>query len=78
MKKAKKARWDLNHAIERGDIKRLPCENCGMEPAEGHHVDYNKPLEVTWLCKNCHVKVGGSQEQAQTETSAKCNNSKEA
>lgn len=51
-----KARSDLNHAVERGDVIRPDaCEVCG-DPAdtEAHHRDYNKPLEVEWLCRDCH------------------------
>lgn len=44
-----------SYAIKMGKIKRQPCENCGAEPAEAHHDDYNKPYEVRWLCKKCHV-----------------------
>lgn len=24
-----------------------------------HHADYDKPLEVTWLCRPCHLAVHG-------------------
>lgn len=35
------------------------CENCSKEGKRliGHHEDYNKPLEVIWLCKSCHMRL---------------------
>lgn len=50
------ARRMLNHAIRDGKVQRQACEECGAEVAEAHHDDYNRPLEVRWLCKACHVK----------------------
>lgn len=41
-------------AIKCGRLSKQPCEVCGAEPAEAHHDDYNKPLKVRWLCKQCH------------------------
>lgn len=43
------ARLHLNRAVTRGAIKRQPCEVTGKTPAEAHHYDYAKPLEVIWL-----------------------------
>ena len=38
-------------------IRPIQCSNCLKEcKPEGHHADYSKPLEVVWLCKECHTK----------------------
>lgn len=47
------ARGRLNSAIRRKKLERLPCEVCGAV-AEGHHENYDKPLEVRWLCTKHH------------------------
>jgi len=56
-KKRIKARSDLNHAITQHRIKRGSCQLCCDSNTEGHHTDYNKPLDVVWLCFKCHRKV---------------------
>ncbi len=53
-KKRIKARSDANHAIRDGKLKREPCEACGRTDAHMHHHNYNKPLDVRWLCIKCH------------------------
>lgn len=47
----------VGKAIARNKIKRMPCEVCGKENAEAHHDDYNKPLNIKWLCKFHHVEL---------------------
>lgn len=44
----------VQYALSTGRMVRQPCEVCGAEPAEAHHYDYNKPLDVMWLCKKHH------------------------
>ena len=52
-----KARYDMSNAIRDGRLVRGACEKCGTrQHVEGHHKDYNKPLEVNWLCRECHGK----------------------
>lgn len=33
-----------------------PCSVCGTEKdVHRHHDDYDKPLDIRWLCRGCHV-----------------------
>lgn len=55
-----RARLLLNNAVRDGrTIKPKVCAGCGEEPEphklHGHHPDYRKPLEVEWLCVECHA-----------------------
>lgn len=47
----------VQYALRDGEISRQPCEVCGIEKAEAHHDDYNKPLEVRWLCHKHHMEI---------------------
>jgi hypothetical protein len=51
-----RARRALGRALTKGKIQKQPCA-CGNTRAHGHHEDYSKPLEVTWLCASCHSKL---------------------
>jgi len=46
----------LNWAVKTGKVKRPEkCRCCGQKgKVQGHHSDYDKPLDVIWLCNNCH------------------------
>ena len=49
-------------AIKCGVLVPKPCESCGeagtfrdgRNKVQAHHDDYNKPLDVRWLCQKCH------------------------
>ncbi len=51
--KRKKARVMFNHYLRDNHIERQPCEICGAK-AEAHHDNYDKPLDVRWLCFKHH------------------------
>jgi hypothetical protein len=41
-------------AIRSGTLVRQPCSRCNDPKSVAHHEDYDKPLEVMWLCQPCH------------------------
>lgn len=50
----------VNNAIRSGRMaKPTKCCKCGVVSSElqAHHNDYEKPLEVTWLCSCCHSSL---------------------
>jgi hypothetical protein len=51
--KRRKAHTAVRTAIRNGSLVQLPCFVCG-EKAEAHHPDYDRPLDVVWLCPSHH------------------------
>jgi hypothetical protein len=49
--------YKVRSAIRKGWIHRGPCEVCFSGPAEAHHDDYSRPLEVRWLCRKHHAAL---------------------
>jgi hypothetical protein len=47
----------IRDMVRSGKIKKpYKCELCSKKGlVHGHHEDYNKPLEVIWLCPVCHA-----------------------
>lgn len=46
----------LGNAVRAGRVEKLPCLICG-ENAEAHHPDYDRPLDVVWLCRPHHMQA---------------------
>ena len=52
--KKHKARMKVYYAIKIGKLIRQNCEVCAKKESFAHHDDYNKPLDVRWLCRQHH------------------------
>lgn len=55
----------VEKAIKKGLLERQQtCQECGKRCApannrpqiEAHHDDYNQPLNVRWMCRQCHFQ----------------------
>jgi hypothetical protein len=47
----------VRRAIDAGKIQRQPCEACGDPQTDAHHPDYDRPLDVRWLCRRHHAEA---------------------
>lgn len=57
-KQVYRARSAVNNAVRRGKLIKGPCKVCGTtDNIHGHHADYSKPLDVTWLCAQHHADL---------------------
>lgn len=41
-------------AIKSGALIQQSCSRCGSVKSLAHHEDYDKKLDVVWLCQPCH------------------------
>lgn len=66
-----KAVWAVNNALRDGRLyKAFACARCGLPgELEGHHSDYGKPLDVTWLHDHCHKSVHKEERAARRRNS---------
>jgi hypothetical protein len=54
-----RARFEVNKAVKRGDLVRLPCGACGASRADAHHhagYDEANWFNIEWLCRRCHLR----------------------
>ena len=61
-KQKQAARLTAYWAVRAGLLPRkYNCEKCGIDARHArlvkHHVDYNNPLNVVWLCAVCHGEM---------------------
>jgi ribosomal protein S27AE len=54
----------VQDALAAGDLIRQPCERCGDAKSQAHHDDYDRPLDVRWLCPKHHREVHKTQRKA--------------
>ena len=56
-RKKKRAALQVWRAVQAGNLVKLSCQVCGGESVEAHHPDYDKPLDIIWLCKYHHEEI---------------------
>ena len=52
----KKANSAVRSALRSGRLRKQPCWVCGQS-AVAHHPDYDRPLDVVWLCQPHHKQA---------------------
>lgn len=60
IKETRQKAWELlNYAVKNGIMIRPEnCTKCGSDKRiQAHHDDYSKPLDVVWLCEQCHKDI---------------------
>jgi hypothetical protein len=60
----------VGNALFTGEIEKPPyCELCGVFHVKihAHHEDYSKPLDVIWLCHDCHMSLHSEKRREKLE-----------
>jgi len=60
-RRANPIKYDAHLAVQRalkaGQLERQSCEVCGSDAVDAHHDQYEKPLQVRWLCRRHHTRL---------------------
>ena len=56
-RKKMNCRSHANTYLRRGKIQKENCIKCGSVNSQMHHEDYDKPLDVIWMCRPCHIDM---------------------
>lgn len=48
------AHQTVGNALRTGGLTKGRCIRCHETKTQAHHDDYSKPLDVIWLCSQCH------------------------
>lgn len=51
-----RARIAVHNALRDGRLTKQPCAICGDDAVDAHHEDYDRPLDVIWLCRAHHAQ----------------------
>lgn len=46
----------VSRAVRAGQLRKQPCWVCGSD-ALAHHPDYDRPMDVVWLCQPHHKQA---------------------
>jgi hypothetical protein len=68
--KQRRAAYLLRLAVSRGDLIRGECAQKSGDcrgSIHGHHEDYDRPLEVVWLCARHHRQLHTAERRAHTQ-----------
>lgn len=67
------AHMQVFKAIRAGVLVRpSACSYCGREGRiEAHHEDHSKPLEITWLCHSCNLRLRSFERTHEARLNAK-------
>lgn len=52
-----KATNAVNNAVRDKRLEKWPCQVCGEAKSVAHHPDYDRPLDVVWLCQAHHKQA---------------------
>lgn len=66
-RKKVEARNEVRKARRNGVLSKPDvCEDCSAKvELQAHHPDYDRPLDVRWVCRDCHTSIHNAERDRQ-------------